>query len=38
MQDFQDAFKTPKQSFISVFSIYMTVPFSKLKVLDIQHF
>ena len=38
MQNFQGAFKTPKQSFISVFSICITVPLSKLKVLDMQRF
>ena len=28
MKNFQDTFETRKQSFISAFSIYMTVPLS----------
>ena len=30
MQNFQDAFETPKRSFGSAFSICMTVPFKSL--------
>ena len=31
MQNFQDTFETRKQSFISTFSICMTVPFMIMK-------
>ena len=34
MQNFQDDFETRKQSFISVFLIYMTVPLSQLFMRD----
>ena len=31
MRHFQDTFETPKRSFISTFSIYMTVPLNKVS-------
>ena len=31
MQNFQDTFETGKRSFISAFSIYMTVPLNQPK-------
>ena len=31
MRNFQDAFETSKRSFISAFSIYMTVPLKSLS-------
>ena len=34
MRNFQDTFETPKRSFISAFSICMTVPLSISEVID----
>lgn len=36
MQNFQDAFKTPKQLFVRAFSIRMTVPLSFYQILNIK--
>lgn len=36
MQNFQDAFKTPKQLFVSAFSIRMTVPLSFYQIMNIK--
>ena len=36
MQNFQDTFETPKQSFISAFSICMTVPLKTFASFEIN--
>ena len=37
MQNFQDTFDSPKRSFISGFSIYVTVPLIVYKLTELSH-